>query len=108
MIFTERFYEKGGDESTKTRGQGGDDDDERRDEEYCLYIAKRAKIARNVARFRGSFTGDVKRFLFVKAAYSLSSTAFFAFLSFPLFLAKLTSKLARHYTLRPRADFNFT
>lgn len=68
MIFTERFYEKGGDESTKTRGQGGDDD-KRRDEEYCLYIAKRAKIARNVARFRGSFTGDVKRFLFVKAAY---------------------------------------
>jgi len=32
------------------------------DEEYCLYNAKRAKIARNVAKFRGSFTGDVKRF----------------------------------------------
>lgn len=41
-----------------TREYEGDDDDE----EYCLYIVKRAKIVRNVARFRESFTGGVKRF----------------------------------------------
>lgn len=47
MIFTENIYEKRN-ENTNANGKG----DERRDEEYCLYIAKRAKIARNVARFR--------------------------------------------------------
>jgi len=49
-------------ENTKYAKKGEGDDDERRNEEYCLYTAKRAKIARNVARFRGSFTGDVKWF----------------------------------------------
>lgn len=53
---------KGKFENTKYAKRGGDDDDEQRNEKYCLYTAKRAKIARNVARFRGSFTGDVKRF----------------------------------------------
>lgn len=47
-----------------------------------LYIAKRAKIARNVARFRGSFTGNVN--VSLKLHDSLSSIAFFVY-----FLANL-------------------
>jgi len=63
-------------------------------EEYCAHTAKRAKIARNVARFRAILSGDVKRPLKLHGD-SLSYTLRFFFfffhcpLTFFLFLANL-------------------
>jgi hypothetical protein len=59
-IYREYLRERG--TRIRTRGRRGMTMNDMTKNTVCTPYAKRAKIARNVAKFRGSFTGDVKRF----------------------------------------------